>query len=533
MGVKWDADWADLLHREAEGLLTPAEQVRLDALAARPGVAQARRRLHLGQAALTSLPPAPLPGSVAARIASEVAWSARLGASPPLPGASVAGAVVPAIGLSRTLTRAAVPPAPHSVAADVAAEVRANLWLRDAPAPPRSLAPELSSEVAWSARLRGMPAGLPASVAPALTARMRQAAQRGAKRGVSPPLPLAPAPRNPAPLLLVSGLIVGLTLLGLTSAWPNLAAGAAVLQALVTQVSPLAGVGLGLLLAASLLVTWRPTPPAQRFGAAAFALSAVLTLPPLYTALGRSGVSVGQNVTVHGQVPGNVIALGGNVTLASDAEVEGEVITLLGDVRREGGARVGGRINALLGRASGDAAARQTAPPSGLSLATASAFRPLLGWLGGAAWGQIFALLTGATLLLLFTVGAAPLLARRQRHAPLRTLGLGILALAALLGPALGLALTGFLAPALLAAAFALLLIATGLSVSAYDLGRTVTHRLGLPHPELLGAGLGLLTVAGTLAWPPLATSLALVGGAWGMGTLLLTRASWERARPG
>lgn len=136
--------------------------------------------------------------------------------------------------------------------------------------------------------------------------------------------------------------------------------------------------------------------------------------------------------------------------------------------------------------------------------------------------------LTGAMLLGLFVAGVAPMLARRQRHAPLRTLALGVLALAVLIGPALGLALVGLLVPALLATAFALLTVATGLSVTAYDVGRALAFRLRLPLPDVVGALLGLCTVAASLSVPPLALVLVLVGGAWGAGTLLLTRQGQE-----
>lgn len=500
MGVTEREAWLDLLHREADGDLTPAERAWLAALAHDPEFAELRRRLTRATAFLTALSPPALPRSLAAEVASEVVWQSALGRTPPsLPPASVAGQVAAEVGLDRRLALASAPVLPRSVAANVAGEVRASAGLRHAaPALPTSLAPPVAARIAREGT------------------------------GSEPrPVPAPPA-HNPAPLLLVSGLLVGLTLLGVTSAWPNLTAGATVLQTLIAQVSPLAGVGLLLLLAVSALVLWRPTPAVQRFGAGAFVLAAVLTLPPLYQAFGRSGVTVGHDVTVHGTVPGNVIAVGGNVVLASDARVGGEVITLFGDVRREAGASVEGRVNALLGRAPGDATALQTAPPPGLSVATATAFRPLLGWLGGAAWSPVFLVLTGGMLLLLFVTGAAPLLARRQRHAPVRTLALGVLALAVLIGPALGLALTGLLVPALLATAFALLLVATGLSVSAYDAGRALAFRLRLPLPDVLGALLGLGAVAASLALPPLALTFALVGGAWGAGTLLLTRPEWE-----
>lgn len=520
MGVKGPHPWLDLLHREADGDLTEAEWARLAALTQDPTFAQDRQRLAHAAEALRTLPTPALPRSLAPEAASDIAWAARLKAAlPPPPPAQVAARVASDVGLSQQLTLATVPPLPRPVAQEVAADVQLSIHLGAPPGLHRSLAPTVASDVGWAARLRQPSPPLPASVAPSLAARIAQEA--GNEMALSG---AGPSRRNPAPLLLVAGLLIGLTLLGITSAWPNLAAGAAVLQALIAQVSPLAGGGLALLLGVSLLVAWRPTPAVHRFGAVAFAVSAILTLPPLYQAFDRSGVTVGHDVTVHGQVAGNVIALGGNVILASDAQVQGEVITLFGDVRRDPRARVAGRVNALLGHASGDATARQTAPPSGLSLATASAFRPLLGWLGGAAWSRVFVVLTGTMLLLLFVTGAAPMLAQRQRHAPLRTLALGVLALALLIGPALGLALAGLLVPALLASAFALLLVATGLSVSAYDAGRAAAYRLRLPAPDAVGAVLGLVAVTASLSLPPLALMVALVGGAWGTGTLLLTR---------
>ncbi|GMA16015.1 polymer-forming cytoskeletal protein [Deinococcus metallilatus] len=522
MGAKGGESWLDLLHREADGDLTEAERAQLVLLEQDTTFSEVRQHLAHATGALQALRPPGLPHSLAEEVASDIAWSMRLRAAPPAPS-SVAARVASEVGLSQRLSLAAGPALPRSVAQDVAAEVRASTWVGAAPVLPRSLAPTVAAEVGWAARLERPSPPLPASAAGPLAARIA----REVGGGAATPAP-TPARHNPAPLLLVSGLLVGLTLLGITSAWPNLAAGATVLQTLVAQVSPLAGVGLVLLLAVSLLIAWRPTPAVQRLGAGAFALSAVLTLPPLYQAFGRSGVTVGHDVTVHGRVAGNVVALGGNVILARDAQVQGEVITLFGDVRREAGASVAGRVNTLLGHAPGDATALQTAPPTGASLATASAFRPLLGWLGGAAWSRIFVVLTGGMLLLLFVAGAAPVLARRQRHAPLLTLALGVLALALLIGPALGLALAGLLVPALLASAFALLLVATGLSVSAYDAGRAVAYRLRLPAPDALGALLGLGAVAATLSLPPLALTCALVGGAWGTGTLLLTRPGRE-----
>ncbi|RJF73681.1 hypothetical protein D3875_11280 [Deinococcus cavernae] len=90
--------------------------------------------------------------------------------------------------------------------------------------------------------------------------------------------------------------------------------------------------------------------------------------------------------------------------------------------------------------------------------------------------------------------------------------------------PAMALGLTGLLGPALLVTATAALVIATGLSVSVYDVGRAVAYRYKLPVPDAVGALLGLSAFAASLSYAPLAFALALVGGAWGAGTLFLTR---------
>lgn len=499
MGTAERGDWLDLLRREADGELTGAERAQVSALSQDPEFGRLRTSLSRAETLLRTLEPPRPTHSLASDLASEIAWSAHLAAS-------------------------TSPVMPRPIAAEVARGVGLSARLGTFPPPARSVAPVVAGEIAWSVALRSSPA-LPGSLAAAVTARIGADA-----RGAVPTSP-PPRPHNPAPTLLVGGLLVGLTLLGVTEAWPGLAAGADVLQGLVAGLSPLVGLGLGLLLLVSALVVWKPTPAVQRLGAGGFVLSAALTLPPLYQAAQHSGITLGQSRTVQGPVAGNVIVVGGDVRLLPGARVEGEVVTLFGDVRRAPGAQVRGQVHALLGRAPGDATAQQTPPPTGLGLATASAFRPLLGWLGGAAWGPVFLALTAGALGLLFVTGAAPLLARRQRHAPLRTLALGVLALATLIGPALALALSGLLVPGLFASAAAFLLIATGLSVSAYDAGRVVACRFRLPRPDAVGSVLGLGVVALCLTVPPLAVVVALVGGAWGAGTLLLTRGGADPGR--
>lgn len=418
------------------------------------------------------------------------------------------------------------PPIPRSVTQQTASQIALSAMLSPPPIP--QSVQHVASDIALDAQLR--PPAISRSIAAAVATQIaNEAAEATAPVMPEIPIPMTSPRHNPAPLLLVLGLLSGLTLLGLTHAWPNLVAGAQVVQTLAAQASPLALPGLLLLLLVSAFNVWPPKPALEHYAAPALALSVLLALPPVVETFTRSGVSVGHDVVVRQPVRGNVIVLGGDVYLEQGAQVSGEVITFLGDVQRKNGAQVAGRVHALLGRAPGDGAAVETAPPSGLRLASASAVRPLLGWLGGAAWQQLFVTLTSTLLLLLFVTGFAPKLARRQRHAPWRTLALGILALAVLTVPAFSMALVGLMVPALLTTALTLLLIATGLSVSAYDAGRALSFRLRLPVPDVVGAVLGLCAIAASLALPPLALGAGLLGGAWGMGTLLLSRDSLAR----
>ncbi|WP_232337815.1 polymer-forming cytoskeletal protein [Deinococcus arboris] len=527
--------WLRLLHQEADGDLTPAEAALLAAVPDQTEVARQRDRLAAAAHALTVLPP--LPRSVAAAVAQDIRLHAALRTPLPVAPTSVAAAVAAEVKLDCTLALTAPPALPRSVAAQVSQLVRVSHALQTGPALPHSVAPQVAAEIATAARLQAAAPVLPRSVAAQVSQRLAE--EQVLTRTGSAPLPVPSAAaaligtqRNPAPLILVGSLLTALTVLAVSSAWPNLTAGALVLQTLLAQVSPLAGVGLGLALLTSLLVAWRPVPAAQRYGGLAFALSAVLTLPALYAVTQSGTIRFGEDVVVSGPVRGNVIAVGGNVELQPSAQVSGEVVTLLGDVRRAAGARVQGRVNALLGHAPGDREALETPVPPGLGAVTAAAFRPVLGWLGGAAWPQVFVTLTGGALLLLFVSGLAPLLARRQRHAPVRTLALGVLALSALLGPAAGLALVGLLGPAMIALALSALLTAVGLSVSAYDAGRALAVRARLPLPDVVGAMLGLSAVAASISLPPLAFAAALVGGCWGAGTLLLTRTASDTEAP-
>ncbi|AZI42436.1 hypothetical protein EHF33_06480 [Deinococcus psychrotolerans] len=135
----------------------------------------------------------------------------------------------------------------------------------------------------------------------------------------------------------------------------------------------------------------------------------------------------------------------------------------------------------------------------------------------------------GAGLLLAVTAlllrgGWGASLARTQRRAPIRTLAAGTLAGLGLSGLGLLLLSFGWTDAGLVLALLSGLAALTGLSVSVYAAGRSVARKLHLALPDISGPLAGLLAFSATLSIPALAASLAIVGSAWGLGTLLLGR---------
>ncbi len=135
----------------------------------------------------------------------------------------------------------------------------------------------------------------------------------------------------------------------------------------------------------------------------------------------------------------------------------------------------------------------------------------------------------GAGLLLAVTAlllrgGWGARLARRQRRAPIQTLAAGTLAGLALGGLALMLLSFGWAAASTALGVLGALAAAIGLSVSLHAAGRSVARRLHLAWPEVSGPLAGLLAFSASLSVPALAAGLALIGSAWGLGTLLLGR---------
>lgn len=516
-----DRELRDVLHRAADleaglesGALSAHEQVILARL---PLSVQRTQQTAWAEATRALTRPA-LPRSVAGPVASDIALAAQL-QLPVVP--SVAGAVAAEIALSAELRRGCPGPTYPSLAAAAA------------------------SEIALSAQLHGAaPAWQPPSSAAFLAARIAHSAGHKLQEhqlqetvpaaGRYTPHPAARRDRRSAPLALVGSLIVGLLLLAITSSWEGLSAGAGVLRGLLSGLTPSFGLGVALLLGTSLLMARspvQPQPARQALGAAAFAVAALLTLPPLYSTLDSQGVSIGRDVVIEGQRRGPVIVLGGDVRLLEGSVVTGEVFTLLGDIEQHPSAQVSGQTTALLGQGPGQRAPQHT-DLSDLQLASATAIRPLLGWLGGAAWGVLFWVLTSALTLALFVSGAAGRLALLQRRAPLRTLALGVLALASLLIPATLLTFAGWLAPALGLCLLLVLLLALGLGVSAFDVGRQLACRLHARVPDTFGVVLALGLLSGAMLWPPATLAALLIGGAWGCGSLLLVGQT-RSAQPG
>lgn len=137
-------------------------------------------------------------------------------------------------------------------------------------------------------------------------------------------------------------------------------------------------------------------------------------------------------------------------------------------------------------------------------------------WLGAGL------LLSVTALLLRGGWGAS--LARTQRRAPIRTLAAGTLAGLGLSGLGLLLLSFGWTDAGMVLALLSGLAALIGLSVSVYAAGRSVARKLHLALPDISGPLAGLLAFSATLSIPALAASLAIVGSAWGLGTLLLGR---------
>ncbi len=232
------------------------------------------------------------------------------------------------------------------------------------------------------------------------------------------------------------------------------------------------------------------------------------------SAVEGSVVAYGGSLDVAGRVQGSALAPGGTVTLRAGAAVGGDVLAG-GGVQREPGATVRGRAGGPLGASClaflpgpWFGWAWRVDGPGGLLVWLVQA---LLGCLAGVALG-----LLAATL--------APRRVHRSSRAvldcPLRTLAVGLLAGPAALALAALLALTVVCLPLAMLGLGALAIAAAGgWAAAGLALGERLARREG---PAAGALGLAVLSLASAL--PYTGATVGAIGAAWGLGGLLLTR---------
>ena len=196
-------------------------------------------------------------------------------------------------------------------------------------------------------------------------------------------------------------------------------------------------------------------------------------------------VVIGGDVTVNGQVTGDVVAIGGSIRLGPHADIGKDVATIGSSIRRARGARVGGKVNEI--------------GPGRIGLSGWRIRRgPFWTRFGGPwAFGSLFALMsTMARLIVLCVcVSIVMLIGRdyvervgaRAAAEPVKAGLVGVLAqllfVPLLIMSILVLVVTIIGIPLLALIPFALLglviILLVGFSAVAFDVGRLVTARLG------------------------------------------------------
>jgi hypothetical protein len=339
-----------------------------------------------------------------------------------------------------------------------------------------------------------------------------------------------------APLYFIGALLAGVAVVLIALTWPYASlAGQALFETLrVLPESILAPVIVVALLAALGTLTMRRWRLPAALGA--FGVAAAFVVPQAVPFFGSAQVSgsarlgsvvrFAGDITVSGEVRGDVIAIGGSVRLEPGARVSGRVLTFLGDVNLPKDPRAAGGVSAVLGTLKTDGALEgrtQTASLPGLS--AASALRPFRALVSAGTWQWwYFALLLSLGGALLLLPHWRHELARGLRFEAGRSIGLGVLLLfltvpAVALG---GLSLIG--APfALLIGVFTLLAFSSGAALTLTEFGASVLRQFGVTKPGLwrLLPGYALFGLA--LLYAPLGITLWLLIGAWGAGALLLS----------
>ena len=499
---------ADLLHRILEGEeLSPLERESVRQAALHPEVTAQMREWRSAMESLKTLPQTVAPPGFAASLSHQIAVESAL----------------------ESLAHRSILPPPE-FAAQLAARISEDAH------------PEVSAAFSSLPRLQA-----PAHIASTLSARIARES-----RGLEE--------HNPAPLYLVGGVLLAAGVGVATYAWPFVQSGGGVLLELVKSLPPTALLMYSLLLVLSLGFFWLTRakggqtlrPVWQLGGAFSFALVLAFSLPGLSGYFGSGTLESGKttsslfrlggNITVSGIVTGNVTVLGGNVLLEPGAEVRGKVISVLGNVKlspdllnEDLSLQDEGRITAVLGQVEG--VAQIPTPPQNLpNVGAAAAFQPLLELSRSEQWPLLHLGLLATFALLLFQSGGMPALSSTLRREGLRALssgmlilglGLPVLFLLSLSNISSGLAMIGLvLLVSLTSAGLALTLsrLGMGLSWIGRASGRDVSRRLeGIPLArEGFQVALGLGLFALTLPFPLIATLVWAIGGALGLGTLVM-----------
>lgn len=262
-------------------------------------------------------------------------------------------------------------------------------------------------------------------------------------------------------------------------------------------------------------------------GLAAFGMAAAFVVPQLSGWFGSTRIAgAGQlssvvrfagDITVAGEVRGDVIAIGGNVRLEAGARVSGRVLTFLGDVSLPEGASANA-VSAVLGSLSSSRLEKNQKSYSLPGLSAANALSPFRSLVAANTWQWWY---LGLLLVLGVALGLLPHL--EQRLLPLwrlesgRSLGLGLL-LAFLTVPVVALGGLSVLGTpiAVLLGMLTVLAFSSGAALSLGAFG----HGLGLRGAWAILPGVALF--AASMVVPALAVTLWLLLGAWGAGTLLI-----------
>ncbi|GEM46539.1 hypothetical protein [Deinococcus cellulosilyticus] len=332
---------------------------------------------------------------------------------------------------------------------------------------------------------------------------------------------------NPAPLYLVGMALLAAAFALFSFVFPNVQVGVSVLLDLASNISAPA-IGVMVILAViSLFGLFSKVKFTPQITYAAFTIAMLAVYPNVQSAFGpatvtpqqevASVVRVGGDVVVRGHVTGDVVALGGDITLVQGAKVDGRTVSLLGDVKADPGVEASVAPTAILGRVNGELPLQKTVLPS---VGVASAFVPLMDLMKSEYWPAFYFAFLCIFTLLVYQSGHGTALVRQSLREPNRNLALGYVAFLLTLPVLLVSNLVGN--GVLLGLSIALLVALTaGLSISLLLLGAAVTVRLRKQSHPVTFALIGLAVYLVLLTFPAVATVTWFAGGCYGLGVLL------------